>query len=97
MQVGDTVNLVRKITGELLKVELTKVLVNGTKPCVEVQWRSEQAVNRSSYKLDLEKNEVLAIDSTPHHRQQMRRWYTVSEDHKKELTELYYYMRKRRK
>jgi hypothetical protein len=97
VQVGDTVNLVRKITGELLKVELTKVLVNGTRPCVEVEWRGKLGVGRSVYKLDLEKDEVLAIDSTPHHRQQMRRWYTIDEAQRKELTELFWSERKRRK
>lgn len=91
MQVGDTVNLVRKITGELLPVTLDKVLTNGTKPAVEVIWRSP----RHRYKLDLVANEVLAIDSTPGHRQSMRAWYLVSEPHREALTLLFWSMRKK--
>ena len=92
MQLGDTVNLVRKYTGELLPMELTKVLVHGTKPAVEVRWKG-----RSLYKLDLDGNKVIAIDSTQHHRQQMSVWYTISEEHRRELTALYHHERKRRK
>jgi hypothetical protein len=85
MQVGDTVNLIRKITGELLPVTLMDVCGASSSPAVEVQWKSP----RYRYKLDLIKNEVLAIDATHGHRQSMRVWYTVSEDHRKQLTELF--------
>lgn len=90
MEVGDTVNLVRKITGELLPVTLTEVLSKTSHPAVEVHWKS----NRHRYKLDLVKNEVLAIDCTQDHRQSMRVWYTISEEHRKELTELFWRHRK---
>ncbi len=93
MQIGDTVNLVRKITGELLPVTLTNVLTKTSNPMVEVRWKSD----RHRYKLDLEKNLVLAIDSTNDHRQSMRVWYTISEPHRKELTELFWNMRKVRR
>lgn len=91
MQIGDTVNLVRKITGEILPVELTEVLWKQAHPSVVVRWKSD----RHRYKLDLVKDEVLAIDCTPAHRQSMRAWYTVSEDHKKALTELFWDRRKK--
>ena len=90
MQIGDTVNLVRKITNEVLPVTLDVVLVKGSSPAVEVYWKS----NRHRYKLDLVKNEVLAIEATQNHRQSMRSWYTISEDHRKALTELFWDMRK---
>lgn len=93
MQLGDTVNLIRKITHEVLPVELTRVLTTSSKPAVEVRWKSD----RARYKLDLDKNEVLAIDATQHHRQQMRVWYTISEPHRKELTELFWNERRKGK
>lgn len=93
MQIGDTVNLVRKITSDILPVELTRVLTTGTKPAVEVRWKND----RNRYKLDLDKNEVLAIDATQHNRQQMRLWWTISEEHRKALTELFYDMKRKGK
>ncbi len=92
MQVGETVNLVRRITGEVLPVTLILVLVKSANPAVEVQWKS----TRHRYKLDLKTNEVLAIDATPNHRQTMRTWYTISEGHLKALTDLYWSERKTR-
>lgn len=91
MQIGDTVNLVRKITHEILEVELTQFLTNGTKPAVEVRWKSD----RARYKLDLVKNEVLAIDATQNHRQAMRVWYSISEPHIKALTESFWSEKKK--
>lgn len=90
MQIGDTVNLVRRISGETLPTTLTEVLTSSAVPCVEVRWKSD----RYRYKLDLVKGEVLAIDSTVGHRQQMKLWYTISEEHRKALTGLYWEMRK---
>jgi len=90
MELGDTVKLIRKITHEPLETSLAAVLVASQGPAVEVIWKS----NRYRYKLDLVKNEVLAIDSTHSHRQQMRIWYTVAEDDRKALTELYWLERK---
>jgi hypothetical protein len=90
VQVWDTVNLIRRISGEVLPVTLTDVLITSKGPAVEVRWKS----NRYRYKLDLVKNEVLAIDSTHDHRQSMRAWYTISEEHRIALTELYWAQRK---
>lgn len=86
MQIGDTVNLIRKITGEVLAVELREVLSNGSKPAVEVRWKSD----RYRYRLDLVKDEVIAIDATQDHRQKMKLWYTISSTHRKELTDLFW-------
>lgn len=83
MRIGDSVKLVRKITNESLEMELVNFLTKLAQPAVEVRWRSD----RHRYKLDLVKNEVLAIDSTQNHRQSMRAWYSISEDHRKQLTE----------
>lgn len=93
MQIGDTVNLIRKITGEKLPVELTEVLHKNATPAVVVRWKSD----RHRYKVDLVKGEILAIDCTPAHRQSMRAWYTVNEEDKKALTELYQSRRRRGK
>ncbi len=97
MQIGDTVNLVRKITGELLPVELTEVLVRSPTPAVEVRWPVGAASNRYTYKLDLVKGEVLAIDATLNHRQTMRIWYRINETDKAALTELFWSKRKLRR
>ena len=91
MQIGATVNLVRKISGEVLPMELTEVLVKSAGPAVVVRWKSD----RHRYKLDLVKGEVLAIDCTQDHRQSMRSWYTISEEHRLALTELYWAQRKK--
>lgn len=91
MQLGDTVNLVRKISNEVLRVELVEVLDRTKTPAVVVRWKSD----RARYKLDLEKNLVLAIDATSNHRQQMRVWYSISEDHRIALTKLFWDMRKK--
>lgn len=94
MQVGDTVKLIRKITNEPLETELTGVLTRGTSPAVEVAWRKDR---RYRYKLDLSKNEVLAIDATQDHRQTMRAWYRLSEEDRSALTELFWMERKKGK
>jgi hypothetical protein len=90
MQIGDTVNLIRKITGEVLPTTLTDVLHKQTTPAVEVRWKSD----RYRYKLDLLKDEVIAIDSTNAHRQTMRLWYSINLEHKAQLLELFWKMRK---
>lgn len=90
MQLGDTVHLIRKISKEVLRVELVEVLANQRLPMVVVRWKSD----RAKYKLDLEKNLVLAIDATANHRQSMRVWYEISEDHRIALTELFWRTRK---
>lgn len=90
MQLGDTVNLVRKITNEKLALTLAEVLVHRSKPAVVAYWKSI----RNSYMLNLDTNEVLAIDMKPDHRQQMRRWYSIDEDDRKALTELFWATKK---
>jgi len=97
MKLGDPVKLVRKITGEVLVMKLAEVLTKTSKPAVEVEWRSERAVGRSLYKLDLVKNEVIAIGSSTNSRQSMRAWYTINEEDRKALTELFWNERKRGK
>ena len=90
MQVGDTVHLIRKISKEILHVELVEVLANQKAPAVLVRWKSD----RARYKLDLDKNLVLAIDATTSHRQSMRVWYEISEEHRLALTDLFWKTRK---
>lgn len=91
MRIGDTVKLVRKITGEFLEMELTNFLTRGATPAVEVRWKSD----RHRYKLDLKKNEVLAINATQNHRQTMRSWYLVSELDKQALMEAFWIEKKK--
>jgi hypothetical protein len=90
MHLGDTVNLIRKITNEVLPVELIEVLSRQRTPAVVVRWKSD----RARYKLDLEKNAVLAIDATTSHRHHMKVWYTISEEHRIALTQLFWDQRK---
>lgn len=91
MQLGDTVNLVRKISNEVLPVELIEVLHRSKTPAVVVRWKSD----RARYKLDLDKNLVLAIDATQRSRETMRAWYSISEEHRIALTKLYWDTRKK--
>ncbi len=91
MQLGDTVNLIRKISNEVLPVELIEVLSRQRTPAVVVRWKSD----RARYKLDLEKNLVLAIDATQRSREAMRQWYTISEEHRIALTRLFWDTRKK--
>lgn len=93
MQVGDSVNLVRKYTGHILDTELVEVLWRTPRPAVVVRWKG----HRELFKLDLDKNLVLAIDATQHHRHQMRIWWEISEAHRKTLTELFWETRKKGK
>lgn len=94
MRVGDTVKLFRKITNEPLEMELTGVLAKGVTPAVEVSWLKDR---RYRYKLDLSKNEVLAIDATQSHRQSMRAWYQLSEEDRAALIALFWVERKKGK
>lgn len=91
MQIGDTVKLVRKISKDILEVELTAYLVKLATPAVEVRWKSD----RYRYKLDLIKDEVLAIEATQSHRQTMRSWYSVLESDRKALTESFWLEKKK--
>lgn len=93
MQLGDTVNLVRKHTGHVLDTELIEVLWRTSTPAVVVRWKSD----RYRYKLVLDKNAVLAIDATTRHRQDMRAWWEISEAHRKALTELFWDTRRKGK
>lgn len=93
MQIGDTVKLIRKITGEVLPVQLGGVLTRSPKPAVEVYWKTE----RRRYKLDLDKDIVHAIDATESHRQAMKAWYSVDAEDRIALTKLFWDMRKQRR
>lgn len=92
MQLGDTIKLIRRITDEPLEMELVGVLAKAPTPAVEVAWLKDR---RYRYKLDLTKNEVLALDATPAHRQSMRAWYRLSEEDRHKLTELFWTERKK--
>lgn len=88
---GSTIYLVRKISGEILAVTLDIVLT-GAKPMVEVSWDT-----RHRYKLDLVKNEVIALDATTRHRQNMKSWYYIWEPHKMMLTALFWEVKRGKK
>lgn len=90
MQLGDTVNLVRKYTGHVLDCELIEVLANRKTPCVVVRWKG----HRDTFQLDVDKNLVLAMEASQRERHQMRIWWGISEEHRKELTELFWKTRK---
>lgn len=97
MQVGDWVKLVRKYTGEPMIVTLIDVTVTNTRPCVEVEWRPDNGVGVERFKLDLEKNQVLAIDASVRHRQAIKAWYTIDEADRIALTKLFWDKRKLRR
>lgn len=73
--IGETVYLVRKISGHLLEMKLTAVSI-GTVPQVEVEWLKSY---KYQYRLDLKKNTVHAIDATTKHKEEMKLWYEVWE------------------
>lgn len=91
MQLGDTVNLIHRMNGELMPVELTKILTTSSKPMVEVRWKND----RVRYKLDLDKKEVHAIDATPHRRYLVKAWFAISEDHRIALIDLFWITKKK--
>lgn len=68
MKVGSSVYLVRKISNHITETVLEEI---GDRYAV-VRFNLQ---NR--YKLDLEKNEVIALDATVKHRQSMKAWYYV--------------------
>ena len=90
MDLGDTVNIIRKITNEPTPLVLDEALVRQAKPTFVAYWKTQ----RHKYKLDIEKNEVLAIDATQHHRNEMRRWYTIDDADRQALTELFWKLKK---
>jgi hypothetical protein len=68
MKVGSSVYLVRKISNHVTETILEEI----GERYVEVRFNLQ---NR--YKLDLEKNEVIALDATIKHRQDMKLWWTI--------------------
>jgi hypothetical protein len=70
MKVGSSVYLVRKISNHVTETILEEI----GERYVEVRFNLQ---NR--YKLDLEKNEVIALDATIKHRQDMKAWWTIWE------------------
>lgn len=82
--IGETVYLVRKISGHLLEMKLTAVSI-GTVPQVEVEWLKSY---KYQYRLDLKKNTVHAIDATQKHKEEMKLWYEIWEPQRKLLIKL---------
>jgi hypothetical protein len=70
MKIGSSVYLVRKISNHVTEMILEEI----GERYVEVRFNLQ---NR--YKLDLEKNEVIAIDATVRHRQEMKAWFVCWE------------------
>jgi hypothetical protein len=70
MKIGSSVYLVRKISNHVTEMILEDI----GERCVEVRFNLQ---NR--YRLELEKNEVVAIDATIKHRQDMKAWWTIWE------------------
>jgi hypothetical protein len=68
MKVGSSVYLVRKISNHVTEMILEEI----GERYVEVRFNLQ---NR--YKLDLEKNEVIALDATIKHRQEMKLMWTI--------------------
>jgi hypothetical protein len=68
MKVGSSVYLIRKISNHVTETILEEI---GEKH-VEVRFNLQ---NR--YKLDLENNQVIALDATVKHRQDMKAWWTI--------------------
>lgn len=86
LKLGDTVYLIRKVSGHVLEMELTSLGRQG-RPLAEVAWKNQRCF---TYKLDLELNEVIAQDASPKHRADMKRCWEVWEPHRKLLKELFY-------
>jgi hypothetical protein len=68
MKIGSSVYLVRKISNHVTETILEEI----GERYVEVKYD-----NNHRYKLDLEKNEVIALDSTIKHRQEMKLMWSV--------------------
>lgn len=86
LSIGDTIYLVRKISGHVLETQLVAVAKLG-KPQVEVEWLNQRCYK---YKLDLEGNRVLALYCSPKHRADMLRLWEVWEPHRQLLKQLFY-------
>lgn len=83
-KIGDTIFLVRKISGHLVETKLTAFSV-GAIPQVEVSWLKSE---RYQYRLNLKENTVNALDATTKHKTEMRAWYEVWEPQRKLLIKL---------
>jgi hypothetical protein len=68
MKIGSSVYLVRKISNHVTETTLEEIGEKHVQVKFDLQHR---------YKLDLEKNEVIALDATIKHRQEMKQWWTV--------------------
>lgn len=84
VSMGDTVYLVRKVSGHVLEMKLTAVSI-GTIPQAEVEWLKSY---KYQYRLNLKENTVHAIDATQKHKDEMRLWYEVWEPQRKLLIKL---------
>lgn len=85
LKIGSTIYLVRKISGHILETELLELGRQG-RPLAEVAWLNQRAC---TYKLDLDANQVIAIDASPKHRLEMKRLWEVWEPHRKLLKQLF--------
>jgi heme oxygenase len=92
--IGCKIYLIRKISNHVLETEFTHYL-SGTNPAVYVRWKS--FTSSLEYKLDLLKNQVLAIDATVKHRTEMKIWYSIFEPQRKQLIELFHAEKKKKK
>ncbi len=86
LNLGDTVYLVRKLSGHVLVTQLVAVAKLG-KPQAEVEWVNQRCFK---YKLVLEANQVIALDASPKHRSEMLRLWEVWEPHRELLKKLFY-------
>ena len=68
--------------------------LTGVKPSVEVSWKK---VPSFTYKLVLEKNEVMALDASVKHRQEMKSLYEVYEPHRQILLKQWVIFNKKHK
>jgi hypothetical protein len=93
IKVGSTIYLVRKLSGHILEMELTAVGNKGS-AAVEVRWLTN---HRYVYKLDLESNQVVALDATPKHRQEMKSLWMIWEPHRKLLKEYFHEVNRKKK
>lgn len=85
VSIDDDIYLVRKLSGHVLVMKID-ALITGTKPAIEVYWSRRKACK---YKLELTKNEVLAVDATTKHRNEMKVFWEIYEPHRLALIKLW--------
>jgi hypothetical protein len=68
IKIGSTIYLIRKISGHVTETELVEINDRGVKVKFD---------NRHQYMLDLQNNQVLAVDATMRHKEEMKAWWQV--------------------